>query len=69
MCRCKISISMRKKNGESQRTRHLKMALGHQKDVTLVYKVMSKKFQDINPLIPELHFTKCPSTFLQLEIC
>lgn len=49
---------MRRKNGESQRTRHLKMALGHWKDVTLVYKVMLKKSQDINPLTPELqHFT------------
>lgn len=51
---------MRRKNGESQRKRHLKMALGHRKDMTLVYKVMSKKSQDINPLIsrpPELqHF-------------
>lgn len=41
--------------------RHLKMALGHRKDVTLVYKVMSKKPQDINPPTPELHFTMSPN--------
>lgn len=58
---------MRKKNGESQRTRHLKMALGHRKDVTLVYKVISKKSQDINSLTPELYFTILNFKFV--EVC
>jgi len=45
---------MRRKSGEPERTRHLKMALGHRKDETLVYKAPLGKSQDINPLIPEL---------------
>jgi hypothetical protein len=47
-------MHMRRKSAEPERTRHLKMALGHRKDETLVYKAPLGKSQDINPLIPEL---------------